>query len=31
MGLVWYHVRSNPTVSALGRRTLQRLTGENTI
>jgi hypothetical protein len=31
MGLVWYHVRNNPTVSALGRRTLQRLTGENTI
>ena len=31
MGLVWYYVTSNPTMSALGRRTLRRLTGENTI
>ena len=31
MGLVWYYATSNPTMSALGRRTLQRLTGENTI
>ena len=26
MGLVWYYETSNPTMSALGRRTLQRLT-----
>jgi aminoglycoside phosphotransferase (APT) family kinase protein len=25
MGLVWYYATSNPTMSALGRRTLQRL------
>lgn len=25
MGLVWYYVRSNPTMSALGRRTIERL------
>jgi aminoglycoside phosphotransferase (APT) family kinase protein len=25
MGLVWYYARSNPTMSALGRRTLSRL------
>ncbi len=25
MGLVWYYRRSNPTMSALGRRTLQRI------
>ena len=31
MGLVWYYLTSNPTMSALGRRTLRRLTGENTI
>ena len=30
MGLVWYYETSNPTMSALGRRTLQRLTGANT-
>ena len=27
MGLVWYYATSNPTMSALGRRTLQRITG----
>jgi aminoglycoside phosphotransferase (APT) family kinase protein len=26
MGLVWYYARSNPTMSACGRRTLERLT-----
>jgi aminoglycoside phosphotransferase (APT) family kinase protein len=31
MGLVWYYVTSNPTMSALGRRTLRRITGEHTI
>jgi len=31
MGLVWYYVTSNPTMSALGRRTLQRITGEHSI
>jgi aminoglycoside phosphotransferase (APT) family kinase protein len=25
MGLVWYYVRSNPPMSALGRRTIERL------
>jgi hypothetical protein len=25
MGLVWYYVDSNPTMSAIGRRTLGRL------
>ena len=25
MGLVWYYVRSNPSMSAMGRRTLQRI------
>jgi aminoglycoside phosphotransferase (APT) family kinase protein len=28
MGLVWYYAESNPTMSALGRRTLTRLLGE---
>jgi aminoglycoside phosphotransferase (APT) family kinase protein len=27
MGLVWYYVASNPIMSALGRRTLDRLLG----
>ncbi|MDX3801154.1 aminoglycoside phosphotransferase family protein [Streptomyces sp. AK04-3B] len=27
MGLVWYYVESNPTMSALGRRTLNRILG----
>ena len=31
MGLVWYYATSNPTMSALGRRTLERITGANTI
>ena len=31
IGLVWYYATSNPTMSALGRRTLQRITGANTI
>ena len=31
MGLVWYYVTSNPTMSALGRRTLRRITGEHSI
>ena len=30
MGLVWYYATSNPTMSALGRRTLQRITDANT-
>lgn len=25
MGLVWYYQTTNPTMSALGRRTLERL------
>jgi aminoglycoside phosphotransferase (APT) family kinase protein len=28
MGLVWYYVRSNPVMSALGRSTLERLLGD---
>ncbi|HEY5784287.1 MAG TPA: aminoglycoside phosphotransferase family protein [Microlunatus sp.] len=31
MGLVWYYATSNPTMSALGRRTLQRIIGAHTI
>ncbi|RKR91942.1 aminoglycoside phosphotransferase (APT) family kinase protein [Micromonospora pisi] len=29
MGLVWYYVESNPTMSALGRRTLDRLLADD--
>jgi len=31
MGLVWYYATSNPTMSALGRRTLQRITDAHSI
>jgi hypothetical protein len=31
MGLVWYYADSNPTMSALGRRTLQRISAESTV
>jgi hypothetical protein len=29
MGLVWYYVDSNPAMSRLGRRTLQRIMDES--
>jgi hypothetical protein len=31
LGLVWYYADSNPVMSALGRRTLQRISADCTI
>jgi hypothetical protein len=28
MGMVWYNVTSNPTVAAVGRRTLDRIVAD---